>query len=178
MHFCGRIIDSYAAGLLLLLFLRIVRRQIRRDAFPGLAVVARSKQKLRPDVNHAFLSRAHMNRRVPVVTELSFFVLRQRLNAARLERLAIDTSDVTALRFGIDVVIVGSISKDPEAITAVHVLPTVVGNAAGIGRVANPRAVVLQTAVDVVRHVHVEADVIELRNGQVVRFPPAIPAVI
>src|SRR6266487_402041 len=99
MHFGGRVINSHAAGLFLLLFLRIVRGEIRRDAFPRLTMIARAKQKLRADINHSFLGWAEVNRRVPVVTELALFVLRQRLNSPRLERLAIDTSDVTALRF-------------------------------------------------------------------------------
>src|SRR5713101_656132 len=107
-------------------------------------MIARAKQKLGPDVDRSFLSWTHMNRRVPVVAQLAFFVLRQRLNAARLERLAIDSADVTTLRFGIQIIIVGSVGKDPEAVAAVNVLPTIVRNTAGIGRVANPGTVVLQ----------------------------------
>jgi len=40
MHFRRRIVHGDAAGLFLLLLLRIIRGEVRRDAFPVLAVVA------------------------------------------------------------------------------------------------------------------------------------------
>ena len=43
VHLGGRIIDRNAARLLLLLLLRIVGRQIGRDALPRLTVIARTK---------------------------------------------------------------------------------------------------------------------------------------
>ena len=55
VHFCRRVVDSDAAGLLLLLLLGVVRGQIRRDAIPRLSVVARSKKKLGADVDRPFL---------------------------------------------------------------------------------------------------------------------------
>ena len=118
-----------------------------------------------------------MNRRVPVVAQLPFFVIRQRLNAARLVRLAIDAPDIAALRFGVDVIRIGRIGEHPEAVAAINIFPTIVRDSTRIGRVANPGTVVLQAAVDVIWPIHVEADVIKLRDRQVVRFPPSIAAV-
>ena len=97
VHLGGRIIDGDAARLFLLLLLRIVGRQIGRDALPRLSVIARAKQKLCANVNRPVLRRAHLYRRVPVIAQLTFLVVRQRLNAARFMRLAIDASDVAAL---------------------------------------------------------------------------------
>src|SRR5437867_1644719 len=49
MHLRGRVVDGDAAGLFLFLFLRIIRCQVRRNAFPVLTMIARAEQKLRPD---------------------------------------------------------------------------------------------------------------------------------
>ena len=54
----------------LLLLFGIVGRQIRRDALPGLPVIARAEQKLRADIDRPVLRRADVNRRVPVKAEL------------------------------------------------------------------------------------------------------------
>jgi hypothetical protein len=40
MHLRGGVVDGDPARLFLFLFLRIIRRQIRRNAFPGLAMIA------------------------------------------------------------------------------------------------------------------------------------------
>ena len=56
-----------------------------------------------------------------------------------------------ALVFRVEVVGVGRIGEHPEAVAAVHVFPAAVGDAAGVGGIADPAAVVLQAAVDVVR---------------------------
>src|SRR4030095_6004291 len=63
-------------------------------------------------------------------------------------------------------------------VAAVHVFPTAVGNSAWILRIADPGTVVLKAAVNVIGPVVVEAHVIELRDRQVVAFPPSIGAVI
>jgi hypothetical protein len=47
VHLGGRVVYSDAARLFLLLFLRVVGRQIRRDALPGLTLIARAEQELR-----------------------------------------------------------------------------------------------------------------------------------
>ena len=87
---------------------------------------------------------------------------------------AIDAAEFPALRFRIDVVRVGGIFPRPEAVAAVHVLPTRVGDAARVGRIADPGAVVLQAAVDVIGLGVVDADVIELRDRQVHHVLPAM----
>ena len=92
--------------------------------------------------------------------------------------VAVDAADLAALRLGVDVVRIGRILPHPEAVAAVHVLPARIGDAAGIGRVADPGAVVLQAAVDVVRVGHVDADVIELRDRQVHHVLPPRAAVV
>src|SRR6516225_11598130 len=66
VHFRRRIVHGDAAGLLLLLFLRIVCRQVWRNPFPVLAVVARTKEKLRADVDGLFLIRRERNWGVPI----------------------------------------------------------------------------------------------------------------
>jgi len=58
---------------------------------------------------------------------------------------------------------------------AVHVLPLMVRDPAGVLGRADPGAVVLQSAVDVVRPLHVDADVVELRNtGRFSFFTPLV----
>src|SRR5207237_4824619 len=70
------------------------------------------------------------------------------------------------------------IRHGPEAVAAVEVLPALVGDAARIRRVARPGAVVLEAAVHLVRVLCVHAHVVELRDGKVVRLPPAAAAVV
>src|SRR5204863_9621502 len=53
-----------------------------------------------------------------------------------------------------------------------------VGDSPRILAIAHPAAVVLQSAVDVIRPVHVETDVIELRDRQVVFLPPPMGTVV
>ena len=177
VHFGRGIVDRDAAGLFLFLFLRIVRRQIGRDAFPGLAVIARAEKKLRADVDRPFLVRRKRDRRVPVEAQL-FLVVRLGLNVARFVRVAIYPADVAALVFGIKVIGIRRIGEHPETVAVVHVFPLRVGDAAGILRFADPGAVVLQSAVNLVRIGVVHADVIELRDGQVFAFPPFAAAVV
>ena len=141
-------------------------------------IVARAEEELRADVERAVLRGAHVDRRVPVEAQLPFLVAGQRLDVADLVRLAVDAADVAALRFGVEVRRVGGIDEHPEAVAAVHVLPLRLRDAAGELRLADPRAVVLQAAVHVVRPVHVDAHVIELRDRQRLRLPPLVAAVV
>ena len=75
VHFRRRIVDGDAARLFLFLFLRIVRRQVGRNALPGLAMIARAKEKLRADIDRPFLVRRNGHRRIPVPAQL-FLVVR------------------------------------------------------------------------------------------------------
>ncbi len=141
-------------------------------------MIARTEKKLRTDVNRTVVFRAQVNRRIPVVAELLFVVLRQRLDVARFMSLAVNSRDLAALILSVDVIGIGRIGKHPEAVATIHVFPTAIGDAPRILGVANPGAVVLQPTVDVIRHIHVYTDVIKLRDRQVLSFPPAITAVI
>src|SRR4029077_356333 len=57
VHLGDGIVDRDTAGLLLLLLLRVVRGQVRRDALPALPVIARAKQELRTDVDRCGIVR-------------------------------------------------------------------------------------------------------------------------
>ena len=93
-------------------------------------------------------------------------------------RVAIHPADVAALVLGVEVIGIGRIGKHPETVAAVHVFPLRVGDSAGILRFAHPRTVVLQSAVDAIRIGVVHADVIELRDRQVIALPPFAAAVV
>src|SRR5206468_1247576 len=93
-------------------------------------------------------------------------------------RLPIDASEVAALRLGVYIRGVARIGEYPEAIASVQILPLRLGDATRVLRLAGPRAVVLQPAVDLVRPVVVDAYVIELRDRQCFRFPPLVSRVV
>ncbi len=177
VHFGGGVVDRDAAGFFLALLLRVVGGEVRRNAVPGLALVARAEQELRAHVERALLVGREVQRRVPVEAQL-LARARLRLDVARLVRVLVHARDRAALVFGVEVVGIGRVGEHPEAVAAVHVLPAAVGDAAGIGRVAHPAAVVLQAAIDVVRILVVDAHVVELRDRQVLALPPLAAAVV
>ena len=177
MHLGGRIVDGDAAGFFLFLLFWIVGGEVGRDALPGLAMIARAEQELCPNVDCAFLVRAHVNRGVPVEAKFFLAIIGQRLDSPPFVRVAIHAADFSALRFGVDVVGIGRVFEHPEAVAAIHVFPARVGDAAGIGRISHPGAVVLQAAIDVIGVGIVKADVIELRHRQVHEVLPAVAAV-
>ena len=178
VHLGRRIIHGHAAGLFLLLLLWIVGGEVGGDAVPGFAMVARAKEELRANVERALVGLAEVDGRVPVVAQLFFAVEGQRLDVARLVRLPVHAANLATLRFRVEVVGVSGVGEHPEAIATVHVLPLVAGDAARVRRRTHPRTVVLQPAVNAVRAVHVDAHVIELRDGKVVRLPPLVAAII
>src|SRR4029079_3406006 len=112
VHLGRGVVDRDAAGLLLLLLLRVVRGQVGGELLPRLAVVLGAEEELRAEVDRA--GGADVDGRVPVEAELSFRVLRQRLDVARLVGLAVDAADVAALRLGIDVGRIGRVDEHPE----------------------------------------------------------------
>src|SRR5205823_15121798 len=126
VHFRRRIVYRDAAGLFLLLLLRIVGRQVWRKAFPVLAVIARAKEKLCANINRSLLVRRKRNWRIPVKPEL-FLVIRSWLDVARFMRVAIYAPNLAALIFSIDVIGISRIRKHPKAIAAVHVFPPRIG---------------------------------------------------
>src|SRR3954469_9075264 len=117
-------------------------------------MVAAAEQELRADVDRALLIRRQRDRRVPIVADV-FLVAGLGLDIPRGQRAAIDPRNVAALIFGIGVIRVGRIGEGPEAVAAVEVFPAVVGDAARIFLVADPAAVVLQAAIDLIRVLHV-----------------------
>src|SRR2546423_2609697 len=148
-----------------------------RDSIPGLAKVARAEEILRADIYCPVPRRTYVNRSVPIEAELLLLVARQWLDGPRLVRLAVDAPDLTALVFGVDVVLIGGIYEHPESVAAIHVLPAAAGDAARVLRISDPRAVVLQPTVNVVRTIVVDTHMVELRDRQVVRLPPFVAAV-
>ena len=93
-------------------------------------------------------------------------------------RVTIYPTDLAALVFGIDIIGISRIGKHPKPIAVEHVFPARVSNAAGILRVAHPRTVVLQPAVNAIRIVVIDADMIKLGDRQVFALPPFAAAVI
>ena len=170
------VVDGDAARLFLALLLRIVGGEIGRDALPRVAAIPGTEEELRRDVDDALLRRARGDGRVPVEAQL-LLVQGLRLHVARRHRPAIDAPDEAALRFDVDRLRIGGIGHCPEAVTAVEVLPAPVADSAAVSGVADPGAVVLQPAVDVVGVRSVEGHVIELRDRKVLLLPPPVPAV-
>jgi hypothetical protein len=157
----GRVVDGDAARLLLLLPLRIVGGQVGRDPLPGVAAIGGTEEELRGDVDDALLRRAGRDGRVPVEAQL-LLVVGERLDVARGHRAPVDAADVAALRLDVDGLRIARVRLRPEAVAAVEVLPALVRDAATVRGVADPGAVVLQAAVDVVRVGHVDGHVVEL----------------
>ena len=91
--------------------------------------------------------------------------------------IAVDAANLATLRFGVDVGRIRRVFEHPEAIAAIHVFPSGIGHTARIRRVSYPGAVVLETAVDVIRIGVVHAYVIELRDRQIELMLPACAAV-
>ena len=131
-----------------------------------------------PDVDRAFFIGTHVNRSVPVEAKLAFAVVRLRFNRAGFQRNAIHAPNLSALRLGVNIVGVGRVRKNPKAVAAEKVFPTAVRDSTRVSRISHPHAVVLQPAENVIWIGCVNAHVIELRNRQVVSFPPGISAVV
>src|SRR5579864_6173577 len=105
-------------------------------------MVARTEEELRADVNGAFLIRAEVDWSIPVEVQLLFFVLRLWLDVASAQRVTVYSGNLTALRFGINIIGVCRVFKYPETVAAVNVFPARVGDAARIRGIAHPNAVI------------------------------------
>src|SRR5271170_3480038 len=92
-------------------------------------------------------------------------------------RVPVYAADLAALCFRVDVVRIRSVLEHPETVAAVHVLPTRVTDATGVGRIAHPRTVVLQSSVHVVWVRVVRTHVVKLRNRKVHLVFPAVSAI-
>src|ERR1051325_8791561 len=91
---------------------------------------------------------------------------------------AIDSANLTALGFRVDVVWVSRVLKHPKSIAIEHIFPTMIGDATWVLRITYPRAVVLQSAIHLIGILLVQAYMIELRHRQVFAFPPFAAAVV
>src|SRR5436305_13106016 len=127
MHLRRGVIDGDPARLFLFLFLRIIRRQIRRNALPVLTMVAGAKEKLRADIECSFLDRRKRHRGVPVLKQF-FLVVRLGLNVALFVGMPIYPADVTALILRINVIGIARIGKSKETISIVQVFPAAIGD--------------------------------------------------
>src|SRR6266481_6289924 len=127
-------------------------------------MIARAEKELRTNVDCSLFIGRHENGCVPVEAQLLFVVSGLRLDIAAVERMPVDAANGAALRFGVNPVRIGGIGEYPEAVTAIQVLPARVADSARIRRVAHPGAVVLQSTVDAVRIIIINADVVELRD--------------
>src|SRR5438105_2196653 len=105
VHLGRGVVDSHTARLLLQLFGWIVGGEIRRDAIPRLTEVARAEEILRADVHRPVARRTDVNGSVPVEAQFLLLVARQRPDPARFMSLPVDTTDLAALRLGVDVIL-------------------------------------------------------------------------
>src|SRR5206468_6755301 len=93
-------------------------------------------------------------------------------------RPSVHPRDLAALIFRVNVICVGRVWKHPETVAVVHILPTMVGDSARILRIAHPRTVVLQPAVNAIRIFVVNTNVVKLRDRKIFPFPPFASAVV
>ena len=137
VHFGRGIVDGDAARQFLQLLVRIVGREVRGNAFPGLATVRRTKQELRADVQRLRIVRRQRDRRIPVEAQLRIALevrsVQPRLDVPRLVRQHIDAHDGAALCLRIHMVGIRRIGEHPEAVAAEHGFPALVGDAARVG---------------------------------------------
>src|ERR1700686_2616647 len=103
MHFTRGMVDRDASGLLLFRLFRIVGPRVRRDPMPGLAVVARTEQKLRANIDSPLFIGAHVNWSVPVKAQFLLTVFGKRLDGSCLVRVAIDAPNLAALGFRVNI---------------------------------------------------------------------------
>src|ERR1035438_5701494 len=139
-----RIVDRQPARKFLMLPRRIVRRQIRRNSFPRFSVIARPKQKLRPQINRSPIVRAHLDRSIPVESKLRFARTRQRLDLSRFARRLAKARDLSTLIFRVCEVSIRRVGKRPEAIPKIYISPVPVCDSIRRPRRPHPRAVILQ----------------------------------
>ena len=169
-----RIVDGQTARKLLMLARRIVGGEIGRNAFPGLAVIARPKQELPAQINSSRMVGARMDRRIPVKAKVRFSSPWQRLDVPRLPGALAEARNSSALVFHIGIVGIGRIGECPKAVSHADHAPRAVRDSIDTARWSHPCAIILQAAVDVVRIGHVIAHVIELRDRQIRKKAPVV----
>src|SRR5262249_55195922 len=173
----GRVVYGDAARELLLLLFGIVGGQVRRDPLPAVPSIARAEEELVANVNDVLIRRADLNRGIPIEAEL-LLVAGLWLDVVPGAPLAVHSAQKSTLRFGVPRSRIGRVHHRPEAVAAVEILPSGIRNAARERGIANPRAVVLQASVDLVRILVVGVHVVELRHRKVLGFPPSVSSVV
>src|SRR5579863_277837 len=141
-------------------------------------MIARAKQELGSDVNRSLFVRTHMNRRIPIESQLPLSIIRLWSYAAIGERTPVYPRDISALRLRIRIIGVRGIWENKEAIPPAQILPSAIRYPSGIGRISYPVTVVLHPAIHVVWIRIVHAHVIELGNRQIVALPPIVAPVV
>src|SRR6266699_6956064 len=100
-------------------------------------MVARTKQRLRADINRSLFVRRQSDWRVPIESQL-FLVVRPRFDVARFMGVPVHAADLATLVFGVEVVRIGRIWEHPESIAVIHIFPLRIGDATGILRLTYP----------------------------------------
>ena len=161
-------------------------RHFGRDRPEILAAVPRPEDDVASGVIDFRVVRRQQERGVPVeAVRLPF--IRFRADARDLAGLEVATHKHAILTGPIDEVGVGRIDGDVKAVAAVDVHPVFVQGSAPAAaaeprgpreRGTAPGAIVLQTAVDLVKAAGVERDVVELADRHVVQVVPGVAPVI
>ncbi len=134
-------------------------------------------------VNRGGIVRRHDDGRVPVKTiilRLAVFPgTRNRADAAPLHRVQVDPPDVPTLGFVEHDRRIVRIDEVVKTVAATDVVPIPVANSLiGLcGAGCAPRPVVLQSPAHVVGVVHVDADLVELRDWQGAHLAPGVSAI-
>ena len=187
MKLGGRIVHHNLAAAVLLLA-GIVGGEVGGDDLPRLPTVAAAEQYIATEVHRARVLRRELNGGVPVEAILvAQHRVTHRANAVGIRvdhllraRATIGHINHAALRIGVDDPRPFEIGHSRKTVAAAHVVPVAhhhAGRAERIGRAA-PRAVVLQTAADVVRLLIVVVDVIELRERKALDDLKVLTAVV
>src|SRR5690606_4066140 len=177
-----RLVDrrDRAVGHVALLLVGVVAGEIRTDRHPLLALVARTVQVLAAGVDRVRRVRRQQDRRVPVEAQRRLPFAGARLDAAALAGAQVLPAHAAELRLAVDDVPVVRSDANVEAVAAVDAERVLLGDAGGGAAVDRkaPRAVVLQAAVDAVRHREVGGHRVELQDRQARRMPPGLAVVV
>ena len=97
-----------------------------------------------------------------------------RANVLALPGRFVEPTEESPLGHAVPVTGIAEIGEGGESVPAAHAGPVIIANATRVpqGAGAKPRAIILQAAVHVERRVHVDVDVIELRQRQVLDEAP------
>ena len=134
--------------------------------------------ELAAEVDPVRVVRIHRDGRVPIVAELDRVGV-IRLDVGHGARRDVEAVDIAPLGHRVRHVRITGHRHNIESIAEADLLPILIADAIPVPHVSGrlPRAVVLQATVDVVRHIVVDVDVVELADGQVVDEGPGFAPV-